>query len=247
MALFRRSAKPADGRMTIWSHLAELRHRLFVSVIAVAVGAVVGYIVAPTILEWFLHYYRDAADQPNGKFIFLSALDPFLIRLKIATYVGLLLASPVWLWQFWRFVTPALNPREKRYAVPFIVTSIFLFCLGAVFALITVPAALDFLLQAGGSALEPALTADKFLGLVTLMILAFGVSFEFPVILVFLLLVRVLSVARLQSWRKAMYVGIFFFAAVITPSQDPYSLFFMAVPMILFYEISIVVGKVLKR
>lgn len=233
--------------MTIWSHLAELRHRIFICVIAIFAGGVIGYFLSPYILDWFLRYYREASNRPNGKFIFLSALDPFLLRLKIATYVGIMLASPVWLWQLWRFVTPALNPKEKRYAIPFILSSIVLFALGAVFALLTVPAALEFLLTVGGSALTPALTADKFLGLVTLMILAFGVSFEFPVILVFLLLVRVLSTEKLRSWRKAMYVGIFFFAAVITPSQDPYSLFFMAIPMILFYEISILIGRALKR
>jgi sec-independent protein translocase protein TatC len=122
-----------------------------------------------------------------------------------------------------------------------------LFIVGGVVALITLPQALDFLLSAGGEDLQPLLTADKYISLVTLMILAFGLAFEFPVLLVFLLIARVLTTARLSKWRRWAIVLIFAFAAVITPSQDPYSLFFMAVPMIVFYEASILVGKALKR
>jgi len=119
--------------------------------------------------------------------------------------------------------------------------------LGGIVALITLPQALSFLLTAGGEDLRPLLAADKFISLVTLMILAFGLAFEFPVILVFLLIARVLSTARLIKWRRWAIVLIFAFAAVITPSQDPYSLFFMALPMVAFYEASILIGKVMKR
>jgi sec-independent protein translocase protein TatC len=131
--------------------------------------------------------------------------------------------------------------------VPFVFTSILLFIAGGVVALITLPQALDFLLKAGGEDLQPLLTADKYISLVTLMILAFGLAFEFPVILVFLLIARVLTTQRLIKWRRWTIVLVFAFAAVITPSQDPYSLFFMAVPMYLFYEGSILIGKALKR
>ena len=119
--------------------------------------------------------------------------------------------------------------------------------LGAYVALLTLPQALDFLLNVGGQDQQPLLTADKFLSLVMLMLLAFGLAFEFPVILVFLLIARVITTPQLIHWRRWAIVGIVVFAAVITPSQDPYSLFFMAVPMYLFYEASILLGKVLKR
>ena len=111
----------------------------------------------------------------------------------------------------------------------------------------TVEKALEFLLGAGGSSIQPFITADKYLTLVTLMIAAFGVAFEFPVLLVFLLLVRVVNTRQLRNIRRWMIVGIVTFAAVITPSSDPFSLFFMAVPMYLFYEIAIVIGRVMKR
>ncbi len=119
--------------------------------------------------------------------------------------------------------------------------------IGGAVALLTLPKALEFLLDVGGSQLRPELTADKYLGMVSLMIVAFGVAFEFPVVLVFLLLARVLTTQQLRHWRRPAIVIIVVFAAVITPSQDPYSLFFMAVPMYIFYELSIIVGRVLKR
>lgn len=107
--------------------------------------------------------------------------------------------------------------------------------------------ALKFLLNIGGSSLQPELTADRYLTLVALMIVAFGVAFEFPVVLCFLLLVRVIRTEQLRRWRRYAFVGIVAFAAVITPSQDPYSLFAMAVPMYVFYEASILIGRLLKR
>ena len=129
----------------------------------------------------------------------------------------------------------------------FLIAIIVLFALGAVVAWFTVEKALEFLLHAGGGSIQPLIAADKYLTLVTLMIAAFGVAFEFPVLLVFLLLVRVVNTRQLRSVRRWMIVGIVIFAAVITPSSDPFSLFFMAVPMYLFYEIAIVIGRVMKR
>ena len=240
--------RTADGRMTVIEHLTELRRRIMISLAAVGLTAVVAYVFAPDVVRWLLHFYKDAAPKgTDNHFIFTGPLDGFITRLRIATYGGILLALPIWLWHLWRFITPGLNPREKRYAIPFITTSTALFLAGGVVALITLPQALHFLLTAGGQELRPLLTADKYVSLVTLMILAFGLAFEFPVLLVFLLIARVLKVRQLVKWRRWAIVLIFAFAAVITPSQDPYSLFFMAIPMCLFYEGSILIGKVMKR
>jgi sec-independent protein translocase protein TatC len=233
--------------MTVVEHLAELRYRLMVSIAAVVVGAIFCFIFASPIIGWFLDYYREAIDNPNRDFIFTGPVDAFATRLKVATYGGIVLAAPVWLWQLWRFVTPGLNPKEKKYAVPFLIASLCLFALGGVVALLTLEPALDFLLGAGGDNLRPLLTADKFLSLVSLMIVAFGIAFEFPVVLMFLLIARVISTAQLRRWRRWAIVLIFAFAAVITPSQDPYSLFLMALPLCLFYEACIVIGRIMKR
>ena len=233
--------------MTVVEHLTELRRRLIVCVIAVTIAAIVVYIFSLDIIHFLLEYYRDAIDESGRKLIFLGPLDAFATRLKVATYGGFALALPVLLFELWRFITPGLEAREKRYALPFVFTSIVLFAAGGFVALLTLPKALDFLLNLGGSELEPTLAADKYLSLVTLMILAFGLAFEFPVVLTFLLLARVVSTAQLRRWRRGAIVLIVIFAAVITPSQDPYSLLFMAVPMYAFYEICIIIGRVMKR
>ncbi|MEX2255336.1 MAG: twin-arginine translocase subunit TatC [Acidimicrobiia bacterium] len=233
--------------MTVVEHLSELRRRLMISIIAVAIGAVVCYVFALDIIRFFLEFYKDATAGDERQFIFTGPLDAFVTRLKVATYGGIILALPVWLWELWRFITPGLNPKEKRYAVPFLISSLLLFAIGAGVALLTLPQALDFLLNVGGEEIRPLLTSDKFIGLVSLMILAFGLAFEFPVILVFLLIARVITTAQLAGFRRWAIVLIVVFAAVITPSQDPYSLFAMAIPMYVFYEMSIVIGKALKR
>jgi len=233
--------------MTVVEHLTELRRRIIISIVAVSLGAIVCFIFSESVIRFFVNYYRDATHGEKNALIFLGPLDAFLTRIKIATYGGIVLALPVWLFELWRFITPGLNPKEKRYAIPFIFASIALFALGGYIALLTLPKALEFLLDIGGSQLRPELTADKYLGLVSLMIIAFGVAFEFPVVLVFLLLARVLTTRQLRRWRRPAILIIVIFAAVITPSQDPYSLFAMAIPMYIFYELSIIVGRILKR
>jgi sec-independent protein translocase protein TatC len=241
-------ANPDDGgRMTVVEHLTELRRRVIVCMIAITIGAVVVYIFSLNIIRFLIEYYEDATDGQRDALIFTGPLDAFATRLKVATYGGFVLALPVWLFQLWRFVTPGLHKKERRYAIPFVLTSVVLFAAGGFVALLTLPKALDFLLNIGGAELEPLLTADRYLSLVTLMIIAFGVAFEFPVVLTFLLLARVVSTAQLRRWRRATIVIIVIFAAVITPSQDPYSLLFMAGPMYLFYELCIIIGRVMKR
>ncbi|HEY8216207.1 MAG TPA: twin-arginine translocase subunit TatC, partial [Acidimicrobiia bacterium] len=195
-------ARDPEGRMTVVEHLAELRRRLIICLVAVAGAAAFCYWFAPEIIRFFLQFYRDATDGQRNAFIFIGPLDAFVTRLKIATYGGIVLAMPIWLWELWRFVTPGLNPREKRYAVPFLIASLILFAIGAGVALLTLPQALDFLLNAGGEQLQPLLTADKYIGLVSLMILAFGIAFEFPVLLVCLLIARVISTGQLSHFRR---------------------------------------------
>jgi sec-independent protein translocase protein TatC len=232
--------------MTVVEHLVELRTRMIISLIAIALGATVCFILAPQIISFLVESYKNSAADTPDKLVFTGPLDAFTTRLKIATYGGIVLAMPVWLWELWRFVTPGLNPNEKRYAVPFLFASLFLFACGAAVALLTLEPALNFLLDIGGSDLQPLLTADKYIGMVGLMVVAFGIAFEFPVVLVFLLVARVLTTAQLKRWRRYAAVLIVAFAAVITPSQDPYSLFAMAIPMYLFYEIAIIIGRALK-
>jgi sec-independent protein translocase protein TatC len=246
-------ADASAGRMTLVEHLTELRKRLVISVIAIVVGATIAFLVYNRILHVLQHPYAQVTRNHNGcghkgcNLIVTDPLAPFIVRLKVSSYGGLVIALPVVLWQVWRFITPGLNPNEKKYAIPFILSSILLFVMGGAVAWLTFPKALSFLVSIGGGSLTPFFTADKYLTFISLMIIAFGLSFEFPVVLVFLMIARVLKTSTLRKYRRHAAVGITAFAAIITPSQDPYSLFFMAAPMYLFYEGSIIIGRMLKR
>lgn len=231
--------------MSLVEHLTELRRRILVSAVAVALGAVVAYLLYGHILAFLVAPYREVTH--HRALIVTDPLEGFATRLKIAAFGGLFLASPVVLWQFWRFITPGLHKREKRYAIPFIASSIILFGLGAAVAMLTFRQALGFLVSVGGSNLDALYTPSKYLSLITLMVAAFGIAFEFPILLVFLELAGVVPSRRLRKWRRPAIVVIVAVAAVITPSQDPYSLFAMAVPMYVFYEASILIGRLLKK
>jgi len=244
---------PAE-QMTLIEHLTELRKRLLICALAVGIGALVVFVLFPPILNFLEGPYRDVTagrnDCPSDgcDLIATDPLAPFLVRLKVAGYGGLALALPVVMWEIWRLVVPALNPNEKRYAIPFIVAVVVLFALGTVAAWFTVTKALEFLLIGSvGGEIQPFVTADKYLTLITLMVLAFGVAFQFPVLLVFLMLAGAISSATLRRSRRWALLAIVVFAAVITPSQDPFSLMFLAVPLYVFYEVAIIIGRALKR
>jgi sec-independent protein translocase protein TatC len=241
------SPQPHDeASMTLVEHLSELRSRLVKSLIALGIGGFIGFLLYGFVLNVLQEPYCQISEECT--FIVTDPLEGFSIRLKVSAYVGLLVASPVVLWQLWRFITPGLYPNEKRYAVPFVASSVVLFLLGAGLALWTFPNALQFLVEIGGESLQPLYTPGKYISLVIFMMLAFGIGFEFPIVLVFLQIAGVLTWRRLASWRRWAVVGIFGLVAVITPSGDPFTLLALATPMYLFYEMSILMGRfVLKR
>jgi sec-independent protein translocase protein TatC len=231
--------------MPLVAHLTELRRRLIISAVALVVGTIAGFIFYNRILSFLIRPYTDITGK--DQFVFFDPLEAFGTRLKVAAWTGAFLASPVTLWQLWRFITPGLHKKEKRYAIPFIVASLLLFALGGVVAMVTFKQALSFLIGVGGDQLTPLFSASKYLSLIMLMVIAFGIAFEFPILLVFLELAGVVSSRKLRKWRRPALVVIVALAAVITPSQDPYSLFAMAVPMYLFYEGAILIGRLLKK
>ena len=236
----------ALAAMTLVEHLTELRTRLFISCVAIAIGAVIAFALYERILDFLVDPYCDIRKGDCNLFV-TSPLEGLATRLKIAGYGGVMLASPVVLWEVWRFITPGLHKREKRYAIPFIMASTFLFFLGVGLAYLTFPRALDFLIDVGGADLSQIFSPKEYVSFFLKIMLAFGLAFEFPVVLVFLQIARVITSKRLSSFRRPAVVIIVAAAAVITPSQDPYSLLAMAGPMYIFYELSIIIGKLLKR
>lgn len=233
--------------MTLVEHLVELRGRVVQSLVAVALGGAVGFLLSNRILALLVEPYCEVKKGADCALVVLDPLEGFTTKIKIAAFTGILLASPVILWHLWRFVTPGLNPNEKRYAVPFVTASVLLFVAGGALAVATFPKALQFLVDIGGPNLVPLFSPSRYLRLFLLVVVSFGVAFEFPVLLVFLQVAGVLSSQQLRRWRRGAIVAVFVLAAVITPSQDPVTLLALAVPMVLFYEGAILVGRSLKR
>ena len=231
--------------MSIGAHLAELRRRVVVVGITLAATCTAGFVAYPHILHWLQAPYCSVS--PHCSLYVTGPLDGLSLRIHVATYAGAFLASPVILWQAWRFVTPGLHHNEKRYVVPFVAVSIVLFAAGAALALVSLPHALRFLGTVGGPSLQQIYDPNKYVGLVMALMAVFGLTFEFPVVLVALELAGVLTPARLASWRRWAIVLIVTGAAVIVPSGDPFSMLALAVPLYVFYEISIVIGKLLRR
>jgi sec-independent protein translocase protein TatC len=227
--------------MTIWEHLAELRSRLIKVIVAVLVAAVVGWFLFPWVYEQMQRPFIDLVGD-EGRIFANTPLTPFTTRLKVAGYLGIAFAMPVILWQVWRFVTPGLYPHEKKYAVPFTFSACVLFVAGAAVAYLTLNPALEFLISVGGPDVEAYYTIDSYIMLIIWMMIAFGVGFEFPVLLVALELIGVLTPRQLLSWWRQAVVGITVVAAVITPSGDPISMLALGIPMLLLYFVAIGIG-----
>jgi sec-independent protein translocase protein TatC len=247
----RRTPDQIAGRMTLLEHLAELRRRVIISIVAVFIGAVVAYFLYDHILSFLEHPYCHVLRVNHVRqACTLQVFDPLgklTNRLKISFFAGAGLALPVVLWQLWRFVTPGLNPNEKRYAVPFVLGSLLFFAFGVWVALKTLPYALSFFQSVGGKGVGTLYQLDPYIRLVMLMIVAYGVAFEFPVVLVALQLAGVVTSRKLRKWRRGAIVGVTVFAGVFTPSSDPFSMFAMAIPMYVFYEGAILTGRALKK
>jgi sec-independent protein translocase protein TatC len=230
--------------MSILEHIAELRDRLVRALLGLLVTTIAAFVWLYNPLLHFLtraycqiplKYLPPGTTPNNCRLLVLGPLGGFSARIRVALTAGLVLAMPYIAFQLWRFITPGLKPNEKRYAIPFSLTSTILFAMGVGVAFWTLPKALGFLVAIGGDSFAFFLQADQYLRFVLFMGLAFGLTFEFPLVLVFLSMVGLLSSgAMFRAWRPAVAV-IIVVAAVVTPSQDPISLFAMAIPMWIFY------------
>jgi sec-independent protein translocase protein TatC len=240
--------------MTLVEHLTELRSRLIKSILAVAIGAVVGFFAYEWIFDILIDPYQQLCQagisqslDDNCRLLVTNPLEGFSVRLKVSTYAGISLAMPLILWQIWRFVTPGLYAHEKRYALPFVLSAMALFILGGAIAYWTMPKALQFLTQIGGDNLVNAFSPSSYFHLIVYMMLAFGIGFEFPIVLIFLQMAGILTTATLRRFRRYAIVLIAVVVAVATPSGDPISMLALTIPMVLFYEAAIIIGRVMER
>lgn len=234
--------------MPLAGHLAELRRRLLIVVAAVSIAGVVVFILFGHVLALLIAPYCQVAGPSHSCHLYVTGpLDGLAIRVKVAAYGGLVLALPIVLWEFWRFVVPGLHARERRGALWFVGVSVALFLGGAAVAYASFPHVLQFLGAVGGPSIRQLYSPSSYVGLLTLMMAAFGVAFELPVVLVALQLAGVVTPDRLASWRRWAIVALVTLAAVITPSSDPISMLALAIPLVCFYEAAIVVGRVLTK
>lgn len=237
-----------EGRMTMIEHLTELRKRLMIAFGSIGVGAIVAWIFYPQIIEFLLEPYCQTLEAGEECQLYVrNPLEPFSVRLTVAGYGGIILAMPMILWQIWAFIAPGLYSHEKRYALPFVWGGVLLFFCGAGLAYWSIPRALEFLTEVGGDDFTSLFAPGDYLGFVIKMIVAFGVAFEFPIVLIFLQILGILEYRSLVSGRQYAIVGIVILVAVITPSGDPFTLMILSVPMWLFYEISIAFGYLRER
>jgi sec-independent protein translocase protein TatC len=228
-------AAPADQSvMSLVDHLAELRRRLVISLVAVAIGSIVGFYVAPQLITFLkapLHL-----DKP---LVYTGLGDAFFINLKLAIVVGIVLAMPVLVWQLWAFISPGLTREERRMARPWAPLALAFFVIGVVVAYVILPFAATFLLSFSSPDLQPLITASEYFGFVTTLFLAFGLVMEYPIVLVLLAKVGIITSARLRRSRRYVILAIAIISAVVTPGGDPISPTVLGVTMYVLYEFSI--------
>ena len=257
----KKADKNNDGTMSLMEHLYEFRRRLFYAVLGIFIGTVIGFI-------WFGHgipaiglpslsdiltgpYCAVPASERltfgSGDECKLLATGPFSaleLQLKSALIAGTVLSSPVWLYQLWAFVTPALYSKERRYAIMFVTCGGLLFFIGALLAYVVIREGLTVLLGFGGDATIAALSPDSYFSFLIAMLIIFGVSFELPLLLIMLNMIGVVSSAKLAKWRRYSIFGMVVFAGLVVPGNDPVTMLALAVALVLLYELSVQVTRV---
>ena len=237
MATLRRKRSP-DGRMSLGDHLRELRRRFVIAAAAIVVGSVLGWVEYNWLFTQIMAPLRKLAAERGGlvNINFGGITQPFTVQLQVAMFVGVIVASPVWLYQVWGFIVPGLTRREKRTAMAFVGAAVPLFLGGCFLATKIVPKAVEILIGFTPQGAANLPDAALYLTFVTRFILAFGLAFLLPVFLVGLNVAHILPArVMLKGWRVAVLL-IFVFAAMMTPTPDAWTMLALALPMVgLFY------------
>jgi sec-independent protein translocase protein TatC len=235
--------RAADGSMTLIEHIRELRNRLFLASLGLVAGLIVGFVIS----KWVFHLLQEPycsiptswTVRPDGSkqctFFVLGVTDQLMLRLKISLWVGLILGSPVWLYQLWAFVAPGLHRHERKWAYIFVAIAAPLFIGGAVMAFFAVGHSLPWIMEAGVIGGTTQLEVTSYISFVMNMILLFGVAFEFPLLLLMLNFTGVVSARRLLSWWRVVVFLSFAFAAIATPDPGPFGMTALAAAMSVLY------------
>ncbi|MEZ0094723.1 twin-arginine translocase subunit TatC [Streptacidiphilus sp. EB129] len=243
--------------MPLGDHLRELRNRLLISLAALLVTTIIGWIVHDWVINQLtgpacaikgIHGVgQPTAQCPNGLLVNQGVLSPLSFSFKVSMMVGLVLASPVWSYQLWAFVAPGLYKKEKKYGLGFTAAAVPLFCVGGYLAFWIFPKALKILTSFNPSSFSLAFPGDEFLDFFIRMVLVFGLSFELPLLLVALNFVGILSAAKLRSWWRGIIFIIFVFSAVATPTGDPLTMTVLAAPICVLFFLALAVATLHDR
>jgi len=229
-----------DVHLSLREHLLELRQRLKWALIWLGLGFCACYYWSTQLFHFLMVPVLTALPEGEKALHYSSGIEPFMIYLKVGLYAGLFLSSPFIFWQIWMFVAPGLYRKERRKILPFVAAATVFFVGGAAFCyLVILPPAFEFLINTAGPDMRPVLMMDEQLGLVMMLILAFGIVFELPLVLTLLAMMGVVDWRFLSKYRRHAIVLNVIIAAVVTPTGDPFNLALMAVPMLLCYELGI--------
>ena len=231
-----------EGRMPLMEHLRELRNRIVKIALAVIAGAIVGWAFYTHIWDFMQRPYCEAVggchvNVPGHSLVYIGVMDAFYLRMKVAIIAGVIITSPVWLYQLWAFVAPGLYAREKRWTYLFLGSAVPLFGLGCFFAFLAMSRGLKFFLSMSGG-LTNLFTADSYLGYWIAMIIGFGLCFEVPLFLVILNLARVVTHERFRKWRRIIIFLVFVFAGIASPSPDPLTMLLLGGVVVLLVEVA---------
>ncbi|WP_330451852.1 MULTISPECIES: twin-arginine translocase subunit TatC [unclassified Streptomyces] len=246
----RKQEKDSEGRMPLADHLRELRNRLLIAVVAILVITSITAFFYQDLITFLIKPILESvgcahgeARQLNGKpcaeMTVNGIVAPFSIALKVSLMAGVVISSPVWLYQLWAFLAPGLHKHEKRYALSFVGVGAPLFLAGATLAYVLMPQTASVLQEFTPDDTKPLLPVDEYLDFITRMVVVFGLAFELPLLLVLLNFTGILTAKRLASWWRWMVMGITIFAAVATPTGDPLTMITLAAPIVLLYYLAL--------
>jgi sec-independent protein translocase protein TatC len=241
-----RQADP-EGRMPLMDHIRELRNRLIKAILALFACTIIGWIFFDPVWDFLKEPYCSLQAshvlQPDKCTLVINGIfSAFFLKLKIAFIIGLVLSAPVWLYQLWAFVAPGLYQRERRWTYAFLGAAIPLFFVGVALAYLTVDKGLSIFLSFVADDVSALITVDNYLGYVLAMLLVFGLTFELPLFVVILNLAGVLTFERIRKSQRMIIFGVFVFAAVATPSGDPFTMLALALPTLLLFEVATVLA-----